>query len=164
MVSYEKRDGARERGSEGCRKWRKEKKKSHLPGEHSAEVDLARGPAEEGRLGQVLGEGGVVEPDVGLDELFFFFFFLFFFFFEVEREREGERRSEKKKKGRRLSLLPRFPPSLVRFYISPPGPARRRRRAWPSGSGRARPGGACFFFFIESEEFGEGESESEIKR
>lgn len=51
---------------------------SYLPGEHSAEVDLARGPAEERRLGQVLRERGVVEPDVGLDELFLFLRRIFF--------------------------------------------------------------------------------------
>ena len=147
MVSYEKRDGARERGSEGCRKWRKEKKKSHLPGEHSAEVDLARGPAEEGRLGQVLGEGGVVEPDVGLDELFFFFFFLSFFFFEVEREREGERRSEKKKKRETL-VSPSPIPSVARPFLyltswpSTPATPSMAQRQWTSSAWR------CLFFFF----------------
>jgi len=57
-----------------------------LPGEDAAEVDLSRGASEEGRLREVLGEGRVVEPDVGLDDLMRG---CGFFFLKVEKVEKG---------------------------------------------------------------------------
>ena len=73
-----------------------------------------------------------------------------FFFVPRSRSRRGRgrvRSVDLRKTLLSLSLFSLPPESSYDspFLFLPPGPARRRRQAWPNGSGRARPGGACGF-------------------